>query len=93
MKLQDALNLLGLTGQDITLEQIKQAYKKACMKYHPDRNPGGLKMMQAINAAWTYLQTLDWNRPVNNEAGADANYGESLMDAINAIINLEGIEI
>ena len=52
MKLQDALNVLGLTGSDITLEQAKAAYRRASQKYHPDRNPGGLPMMQAVNAAW-----------------------------------------
>lgn len=93
MKLTDALNLLGITGNDITLDQCKTAYKKACMKFHPDRNPGGTQMMQAVNAAWTYLQGLDWTRPVNNAEGKDASYGDDLMAAINAIIDLEGIEI
>ena len=71
MKLQDALNVLGLTGAGITFEQAKAAYRRASQKYHPDRNPGGLPMMQAVNAAWQVLQGLDWDRPVNAEPSAD----------------------
>lgn len=93
MNLKDALNLLGITGEDIQFDQCKTAYRKACSKYHPDRNPGGLEMMKAINAAWDYLQTLDWNRPVNNAESQDANYGDALMAFINAVVNLPGIVI
>lgn len=93
MKLQDALNILGLTGLDITLEQTKQAYRRASIKYHPDRNPGGLQMMQAVNAAWDYLQKLDWNRPVNNAESADSDYGDLLNAAINAVIDLAGLKL
>ena len=93
MNLKDALNLLGITGEDIQLDQCKTAYRKACSKYHPDRNPGGLEMMKAINAAWDYLQTLDWDRPANNAESQDANYGDALMAFINAVVNLPGIII
>ena len=31
-----------------------QAYRKACMKYHPDRNPSGEHMMKLVNAAYAY---------------------------------------
>ena len=96
MKLADALNILGVTGEAITLDQVKDAYRRAALKFHPDRNPGGLEMMKAVNAAWDYLKGLDWAdaaRPVNNEAGPNADYGDALNAAINAAINLEGIDL
>ena len=94
MKLQDALNLLNLHGKGITLEQCKQAYRVASMKYHPDRNPAGLEMMKAINAAWEMLKAWDWTQAaVNVTPGANADYGDALNAAINAIIDLEGLSL
>lgn len=95
MKLQDALNILSLSGDGITLEQCREAYRRASMKYHPDRNPGGLQMMQAVNAAWAFLQTWRWGEgePVNVQPGANADYGDALMAAINATVSLSGITL
>jgi DnaJ-class molecular chaperone len=43
-----------------TKEQIKQAYRKLAVKYHPDHNRGNEKyytvMFQKINAAYTILK-------------------------------------
>lgn len=50
MTLQEALNVFNLSGT-ITTEAIKDAYKKLCLKYHPDRNPAGNDMMKLVNAA------------------------------------------
>ena len=90
MNLQDSLSILGLTGT-VTFEEAKAAFRRACMKYHPDRNPGGLEMMKAVNTAWDYLQTLDWSREVSGKG--NANYGNMLNDAINAIIGISGLNI
>jgi len=94
MKLQDALNILGLSGDGITLEMCKDAYRRASMKYHPDRNPGGLEMMKAVNAAWDILKVWKWDsEPVNVKPGKDTDYGDALNAAINAVIGLDGISL
>lgn len=91
MKIQDALNILGLSGE-VTLEACREAYRRASMKYHPDRNPGGLEMMQAVNAAWAFIQSWDFSRGVPT-GDSDANYGDALNAAINALVGLQGLSV
>lgn len=93
MKLQDALNLLSLSGE-VTFEEAKAAYRRACMQYHPDRNPAGSEMMKAITEAWRLLEKHDWaGSPVSVKAGKNHGYGEALMEALNKIIHLPDITI
>ena len=93
MNIKDALSILGLTA---TADQdtIKAAYRKACAKYHPDRNPAGLEMMKAVNVAYQFLTKISYNgaeRPIDEEVNSD--FGDMLNDAINAVIGLSGVDI
>ena len=93
MKLQDAIQLFGLDGE-IDFDKAKHQYRVLSSKYHPDRNPAGLVMMQSVNDAWSTLQHAfdeGWN--VKASATNDANYGDDLNTAINSIIDCEGLEI
>lgn len=89
MKQQDAFNILGIEVGKVTQEDIIKAYRKACMQYHPDRNPAGLEMMKLINAAREALKDF-----VSGESFSSTgqNYGNQINAALNAIINL-GLEI
>lgn len=93
MNIRDALSILGLTAAADQVA-IKTAYRKACIKYHPDRNPAGLEMMKAVNVAYQFLSDLNYNgaeRPIDEEVNSD--FGEALNTAINAVIGLAGITI
>lgn len=83
MHKNQALNILEISG-DYTPESIKLAYRKACAKFHPDRNPAGLEMMKLVNQAYDMLKdssgTLEQD-DVTELAG-------ELFDAISKIIHL-----
>lgn len=84
MNIQDALNILDVTPGNITPEDIKKSYRKACSKYHPDRNPAGLEMMKLINKAYEIAQ----NHTGEYIKKSTKDYSDILNDALNAIIHL-----
>ncbi|MGH0004723.1 DnaJ domain-containing protein [Pseudovibrio ascidiaceicola] len=89
MKISDALSILGLSS-GATQEEIKAAYKGAAKKYHPDLNSAGGEMMKLVNAAYDVLREAT---STETSEQADANYGADLYAAINAIIDLDGLEV
>lgn len=55
--MKDYYKILGVS-ENATTEEIKQAYKKLAMKYHPDRNPGDKEAeekFKEINEAYSVL--------------------------------------
>ena len=90
MIIKDALQILSITG-DYTPSIIKEAYRKACSLYHPDRNPAGLEMMKMVNQAYDVLKT-ETGTAAANEAGDITSYGEDIFNALSKIIDL-GLDI
>ncbi|CUS83463.1 molecular chaperone DnaJ [Candidatus Kryptobacter tengchongensis] len=55
--MKDYYKILGVS-ENATIDEIKQAYKKLAMKYHPDRNPGDKQAeekFKEINEAYSVL--------------------------------------
>jgi hypothetical protein len=93
MNIKGALSILGLSAA-ADQEDIRTAYRKACIKYHPDRNPAGLEMMKAVNVAYRSLIDIDYNgaeRPIDEEV--NSGFGDELNAAINAVISLVSVNI
>ena len=93
MNIHDAAKILELSGT-ITEEDVKQAYRRAAMTYHPDKNPAGAEMMKIVNAAYDVLREFKGDIPTgSDEAGNDENYGRAVNEALNVIIVLDGLII
>jgi hypothetical protein len=56
MNIKNALLLLELP-ELYNENDLKKAYYKKCLQYHPDKNPNGLEMFKNIQEAYNYLQT------------------------------------
>lgn len=91
MFVNDALNLLNLTSP-VTQAEIKAAYKKASLKYHPDRNTAGAEMMKVINAAFECLKKLG-DTVEAKEGFKEADSAEDYSEILNALHELDGLEI
>lgn len=92
MNVQEALNIFGLSGE-LTESDIKKAYKQAALKYHPDRNPLGLELMKAVNAAYDFLmQNLsNINKYQSADKQAHYNYTEELEEILSTLSGLMGV--
>tara|TARA_B100000809_G_scaffold232399_1_gene248247 strand:+ start:177 stop:680 length:504 start_codon:yes stop_codon:yes gene_type:complete len=88
MNIQTALSLLGLNEGNHTAKEIKTAYKKASIKFHPDRNPAGLEMMQAINEAWAVLKDLEGAAA---DGSCQTDLGDALNEALKTVLDLNGL--
>lgn len=94
MNINDAATILSLSGC-ITPNDVKKAYQKAAMRYHPDKNPAGLEMMKMVNAARDVLKdyTGDLGSPETTSRDASKSYPVEVNEALNAIIDLVGLNI
>ncbi len=88
----DAAVILGLSGA-IDRAAVKVAYREAALKYHPDVNPAGAKMMVIINAAYEVLKDFAGELGAAAAVDGEVTYPEAVNAALNAIIALVGLEI
>ena len=91
MTLNEALNIFNLKETDQS--EIKKVYKKLSLKYHPDKNPLGSEIMQSINAAYKVLKESNLDNVSHTESEKAYNYCDTLETVLNAIIELDGLDI
>src|SRR5277367_6110066 len=80
--MSDFYEILGLS-RTATQDEIKKAYRKSALKYHPDRNAGdpqAEKKFKEISEAYEVLSD-DNKRQVYDQYGADALRGAPGMGA------------
>ena len=76
---RDYYEVLGI-GKDASAEEIKKAYRKAAMKYHPDRNPGDKEAEERFKECGEAYEVLsdEGKRQRYDQygfAGVDPNFG------------------
>ncbi|MBS0648270.1 MAG: molecular chaperone DnaJ [Verrucomicrobia bacterium] len=74
--MSDYYNVLGIS-KTATADEIKKAYRKNALKYHPDKNPGdpaAEKKFKEISEAYEVLSD-DKKRQIYDQYGADALRG------------------
>lgn len=77
--MSDYYEILGLS-RSATQEEIKKAYRKNALKYHPDRNPGDSaaeKNFKEISEAYEVLSD-EKKRQIYDQYGADALKGAGM---------------
>lgn len=45
--------------EKLSLKEVLPLYRKACFRYHPDRNPDGAFIMSELNSLWTSLKDVE----------------------------------
>ena len=80
----DYYEILGIS-RDATKDEIKKAYRKLAMKYHPDKNPGDKQaeeMFKKINEAYQILSD-DEKRAIYNRYGKEGLEGRGYRTEFN----------
>lgn len=73
--------------ESLNLDSAKKIYRKAVLKYHPDKNTGASNEQKQINEEITKLLTAAW--ATLNDAEEEARYREQGLNGIERIFDIE----
>ena len=59
MEEKNLYDILGVK-KDATQEEIKKAFRKLSLKYHPDRNPGDKEAEQKLHGMFKVVFYIIW---------------------------------
>ena len=90
---QTHYDILGINNTS-SIEEIKKAYRSLSLKYHPDRNPDGLQLFQAIGHAYETLGDIEKRRNYDLSFKNPFNFNNNIVNENNIRDdNLENIEM
>lgn len=90
MTKEQALNILKPEAN--TFSSLKQAYRKACLKYHPDHG-GDEEMMKLINEANSVLLACNWTEKEASQAAESPSITENMEKIIERLRTCKGLTI
>ena len=87
---KDLYEILGI-GRDATKEEIKKAYRKLALKYHPDHNPGNQEAeekFKEVNMAYEVLSDPDKKKGYDETGNYDGedNVRKAAIDQLRSMI-------
>jgi molecular chaperone DnaJ len=96
MSKKDYYELLGV-GRNATEQELKSAYKRLAIRYHPDKNPGDAEAEETfkeVAEAYSVLSNAEQrarydrygHAGVSNSAGANTNWGAQGFGGIEDIL-------
>ena len=86
-------DILGIS-EDASQEEIREAFKRLAMKYHPDRDSGDLETFKKINAAYNKLKNNQMVPIVKAPETKMVNLRLTIkqqVEGINDYIDVEGV--
>lgn len=87
---KDLYEILGI-GHDATKEEIKKAYRKLALKYHPDHNPGNQEAeekFKEVNMAYEVLSDPDKKKEYDETGNYDGedNVRKAAIDHLRSMM-------